>query len=369
MIGFLDILRSTIDQRMPLRLTASKPRVKSADLRNVYVRTLKDGSYLVTLRYKTKDEAKSVDGEGLLTLVKEYLERDLLLADLLLEEETISLLQSKKGAVKVLRRKTSNDVAPRDHDRQKERLIPADTAFLHKLGIASADGKIYDKAQDKFRQINKYAEIVSGLFDGQEIDKIYDMGSGKGYLTFALATVLGRGVSITGVELRADLVDKCNKVAYTTGYDHVQFVEGSIDSYAVARADAVIALHACDVATDMAIAAGVKAGARWIIVSPCCHKQIRRAMTKTDSPSSPILTHGIHLERMAELITDTIRALLLESRGYRTKIFEFIASDHTGKNLMITATYTGKPDLNALSQVAALKREYGISEHYLEGLL
>jgi hypothetical protein len=177
---------------------------------------------------------------------------------------------------------------------------------------------------------------------------------------------------ITGIELRPALVDFCNKTAEQVGFQNLNFIAQDIATYHPDRLDMLIALHACDTATDLALAVGIREKARIIVVAPCCHKQIRREM-KAKNELAPLLQHGILEERQAEIVTDGIRALLLEANGYHTKVFEFISTEHTAKNVMITATMDGRR-LNqrrteALAQVAALKTSFGIGEHWLEKLL
>ncbi len=258
------------------------------------------------------------------------------------------------------------------HDREKKRLV-AIKPYLHDLGITDTGGNVLKSAQDKYRQIDKYVEILSGLI--KKPAKIVDMGSGKGYLTFALYDYLnsqGFAASVTGVEYRQDMVDLCTKIAGTAGFEGLSFAQGSIDSYDAGDADILIALHACNTATDDAIAKGIKAGAELIVVAPCCHKQIRREMeaAKKHSELDFLLRHGIFMERQAEMVTDGLRALILEYFGYSVKVFEFIGGEHTPKNVLIVATKTGKGRNEALlPKIAETKAAFGISHHHLEQAL
>jgi hypothetical protein len=163
-------------------------------------------------------------------------------------------------------------------------------------------------------------------------------------------------------------VEFCNAAARRAKFDSLRFEAGSIHGWRPSRLDMLIALHACDTATDEALATGIRAGASVIVVAPCCHKQVRKSMFPHNE-LSPLLQHGILAERQAELLTDGIRALLLESRGYRTSVFEFISTEHTAKNLMITAVKQGHPSAKALEQVAAIKESFGIRVHALEEML
>jgi len=217
-------------------------------------------------------------------------------------------------------------------------------------------------------------ELLSNLIKGDTaISSILDMGSGKGYLTFSLHDYLSKQlnteINTKGIEIREDLVQKCNAIARKHQMKGLSFQLGNIEDFEVKKAHVVIALHACDIATDMAIAKGIKAQAKYIVVAPCCHKQIRKAMQKSDSKLNPLLKYGILKERQAEMITDTIRSLLLESQGYEVNVFEFISSEHTGKNIMLTAKKINRNDGSALEKVKDLKNEFGIDHHYLEKLL
>ncbi|MEZ4891850.1 MAG: SAM-dependent methyltransferase [Saprospiraceae bacterium] len=243
----------------------------------------------------------------------------------------------------------------------------------------NSKGEVLAKSQDKWRQINKYLEIIQNLNAQTPLPKepiIADMGSGKGYLTFALYDYLfnqlGLKPQITGIELRKELVKTCNKAAENSGFDGLHFEALNISDYHPPRLDMLIALHACDIATDMALAGGIFANANMIIAAPCCHKQIRKEMS-TQNELAPVLRHGILEERQAELITDGIRALLLESEGYQTKVFEFVSTEHTAKNVMITAVKSGKAAdkrrQKSLEQIQGIKSGFGIKEHYLENLL
>ncbi|MCD8539235.1 MAG: SAM-dependent methyltransferase [Leadbetterella sp.] len=209
---------------------------------------------------------------------------------------------------------------------------------------------------------------------GPEVS-VLDMGSGKGYLTFAIYDFLrklkGEGARVTGVEFRQDMTDLCNSLAEKAGFSGLDFVQGTIAGHDFSESDVVIALHACDTATDEALYKGIRAGAKVIMVSPCCHKQVRRAM-KPQGLAAAFTRYGIMKERTAEMLTDLIRASILEIYGYETRVFEFVNSDHTPKNLMITAIK--KRESRALQpeswqEVEDLKTGYGLEYHHLQRML
>jgi SAM-dependent methyltransferase len=385
---FLRAFQSAIQSGQFLKCTLGKPRPGSAgDLKNVYFRTvlLKKGPHIAAnFRYQTRDEVKNYSPEVAVSVLRELLGTVLLNADLFTTTSDYTLQTSSGGKMLLLQKKPSQtDTATLDHNREKRRLIQPTAPWLHALGITNSRGEVLANAQDKWRQINKYLEIIQSLLEETPLPKdphIADMGSGKGYLTFALydflTNVLGLSPLVTGIELRANLVELCRKTAQESNFEGLHFITQNINDYQPERLDMLIALHACDTATDMALACGVRKQAKIIVAAPCCHKQIRKEMT-AQNELAPVLRHGILAERQAEILTDGIRALLLEAEGYQTKVFEFISSEHTAKNVMITAILPehDRKDARqlrrkkALDQIAALKSGFGIKEHCLEELL
>lgn len=378
--AFLQELRDSLSDGTFVKLTLSKPGGKEEPIKNVYARLIElSGEEVLsfTLRYTTKDETKNHPIPEAISIIDIWLGNDFLNADLFTTQADISLQYNRKRKARLFRRKATHSSQPAaTHNKQKQYFIEAsDNSYLHAMGITSANGKVKADGQRKFRQINKYIEIVDSLLEQHgrfpQQPHIVDMGSGKGYLTFALYDHLvnNRGMqpTITGVELREGLVDFCNGLAPKAGFPGLQFIAQDIFAYQPARIDMLIALHACDIATDIAIAKGVKAGAEIIIVAPCCHKQVRKAMQPTVA-LQPILRHGILQERQAELVTDGLRALLMEDRGYETKVFEFVSTAHTPKNLMIVGI-KGRRNPKAGREIARVKSDFGVAEHYLERLL
>ncbi|NOT46522.1 MAG: SAM-dependent methyltransferase [Acidobacteria bacterium] len=281
------------------------------------------------------------------------------------------------------------------HDRAKRSFVDPNAFYLKALGIATDKGEIKPSQRDKWRQINKFIEILAGLIEQSELKdkkalKIVDMGSGKGYLTFAAFDYLqkpareqGRNMNVeseqqpvrpriqmTGVEQRPELIALCNDIAKAGNFDGLKFVHGTIADFDPGEIDILIALHACDTATDDALYKGIVANASIIIAAPCCHKEIRKQI-KPPEMLAGILKHGIMLERTAETITDGLRSLLLEREGYKTKLFEFIATEHTPKNNMLVATLqTRHSNVDKIDmQIAEVKNIFGIARQYLEELL
>ena len=273
------------------------------------------------------------------------------------------------------------------HDRIRERRLPLELPFLVELGITDVEHRLVPAMARKWRQIDKFLEVLDSALDAlpapadpttgmtQRPLRVVDFGAGKGYLTFAVHEHLRRrfGVApeVTGVELRRELVNFGNAVAQRCGVDGLRFVEGDLRSHVPERVDVMIALHACDTATDHAIDLGLAAGAGVLVCSPCCHKELRPQMTRPAALAG-VLRHGVHLGQEAEMVTDSLRALLLEASGYDARVFEFVALEHTRKNKMILATRrdgrSGEPE-RALAQVKDVKDFYGIREQCLEMLL
>lgn len=377
---FLGHLSQALNSQQLSKLTLSKNRSAQSDLKNVYARLvlIKEEPHLsCTLRFATRDETKNFHLTQATDAINKWLTEDFRQAELFTVSEQTSLMISKKG--KGLLR--SRAIATREpvslkHNQQKQRpLTERSRPYLTSLGIAGHDGQILQNGRRKFRQINKYIELISHLLREQPLAKdarIVDMGSGKGYLTFGLYDYLVNEtqlpIKMTGVELRPDLVKICNTIAEQNKFQGLEFIAGDIHQYEPdGGIDMLIALHACDTATDEAIAKGIRAQAELIIVAPCCHKQVRKAM-QPPVALQPMLQYGILLERQAEMLTDAIRSLLLEANGYKTKVFEFIGTEHTPKNVMITAIKS-QPRPEALEEIEHLKSQFGIERHHLEDLL
>jgi hypothetical protein len=356
---------------------------KGADehLQKILVRLIKTkkGTRLsFQFRYTTRDIVKNYDFDEGVALIDEFLENGFVSAHLFTTSNDHQLSIGKKSKSRLNTGKpTFTGLPDAAHDRQKKAFIDPASFYLKALGITTDDGVVRDKQQDKWRQINKFVETLSSLFDNSPVSdeqeiKIVDMGSGKGYLTFAaydyFTTVRGIKADITGVEARPELVDLCNDIARASEFTALKFVTGTIADLEVAGADILIALHACDTATDDAIYKGIEAGAGLIMAAPCCHKEVRPQI-KPPEMFAGLLSHGIMLERTAETITDGLRALLMERSGYSTKVFEFISTEHTPKNNMIVGTKTGKGSGDAEGQIKAIKDFYGINEQRLEKLL
>ncbi|MFZ1705663.1 MAG: SAM-dependent methyltransferase [Saprospiraceae bacterium] len=364
--------------KVPFKLIFSKRKRNTFPVSVIHVQPViiqNDIQLKCVLRYDTKDETINELWPDFSKKMTAWLHEDFFNVDVLFPEESYHLLQNKKGYLTILHKNIKN-ILPNNfaHDREKKNYIQSDAIYFKELGLISGNGLVFSKGQKKYNQVNKYIEVLSHLLKDEKPSgkfTIADMGSGKAYLTFALydylTLQLGWDVTIKGYENRPDLVSKCNQIADKMGWDNLRFFNHSIHEAPKEKTDMVIALHACDIATDMAISFGVECKAKYIVLAPCCQKQIRQNI-KINNVLSPILTHGILLERQAEILTDGMRALLLQYKGYQTKVFEFISLEHTSKNVMITAS-KGNANIDALEQFNRIKKDFGITYHYLEKLL
>ncbi|MCB0402489.1 MAG: SAM-dependent methyltransferase [Flavobacteriales bacterium] len=376
---FLKQLSDSFTNGSFVKVTLSKPAYKSDGLLNVYVRPIElqgTAQLSFTYHFQSKDEVKNYGLKSAQEELNKQLHAKFRHAVLMTTEADWSLQLTKKGKASIKKLQPSIQEVPSvQHDKPKTKKA-AGGKYLQLLGVCDEQGKVIPKMADKYKQINNYLEIFEGLLKNAKLPKqpkVVDMGSGKGYLTFALydylVNQLGLEATITGIELRKELVDFCNKTAKACGFENLHFIALPIDEYAE-KVDVLIALHACDTATDDAIYKGLAAHAQLIVTAPCCHKQVRKQL-KGIEQQSPILKYGIYKERQYEMLTDTIRALLMEKEGYNTNIFEFISNEHTRKNVMLVGVKSNKkPDTDALNQkLKDLKSEFGVEEQYLEQLI
>lgn len=381
---FLKFFTDSLKLGSFVKLTLGKYRGLEKDLKNIYIRLveIKNSQELsFVYRYKTRDIVKNylmIDG---INSVFDFLGTGFHSANLFTTEQDIQIEYSKKlKSLITYSKPVFTEQPPLTHDKKKQHIIGVqDNLYLCKLGVTNERGEVREKQGDKFRQINKFIEIVSSVFKSSQIVEkkdisIIDMGSGKGYLTFALYdyfnNILKSKVIMTGVENREDLVEIDNNIAKELKFNNLHFVKGLIQDYEMGKEDIVVALHACNTATDDAIYKGIVAEASIIICSPCCHKQLRPQIVSSVELAG-VLDHGILLERQAVIITDGLRALLLELCGYKTKVFEFISTEHTDKNIMIVGVkHEGKIDKDSIfKKIEGIKRLFGIKEHHLENLL
>lgn len=388
---FFTLVKETFRTNTFQRLVLSKYHGEQIDLERITIRavTIKSELLLSFLyQYKTNHVTKNLTLSDTISFLEKSLGAEFNNAHLLSDEWEVQLSFSKKGKILLNKHRNKNNSptgeTPTDkehlaHNKEKHRFVEQSRPYLRELGITDTNGQIIPAMSRKWKQINKFIEVLSraientGLTQNEQVH-IADFGSGKAYLTFAvhdyLSAQLGVKTQVTGVELRQNLVDLCNQTASKLCLNGIQFEQGDVKHFAAKNINVMIALHACDTATDYAIHMGIRTDAEIIMCSPCCHKQIRPQL-KSPALLAPVLQHGIHLGQEAEMITDGLRALLLEANGYDTQVFEFISLEHTSKNKMILAQKRKVPRDNSviLQQIAAIKSFYGIEEHCLEQLL
>ncbi|MEX5341751.1 SAM-dependent methyltransferase [Pseudomonas sp. I2] len=382
---FLSLLADALDDGTLARLVLARHVGDDPTLQRIIAKpVVVKGQPCLSLvyRHQTRDITRNLPLEQAKALVAELLPQSFRNAHLFTREGEVQLGFSKKGKPQLLHHGTQ---PPREaqpaagHDREKKRYLALSRPFLRDLGVTDAQGALIPSMSRKWKQINKFIEVFdhalasAPLAAGQPL-RVADFGSGKGYLTFAmhdyLRNSLARDAQVTGVELRQDMVDLCNAAAARLQHPGLEFQCGDVRSVVPEAIEVMIALHACDIATDYAIHTGIRCKAAIIMCSPCCHKQIRPQL---HSPGllQPMLQYGLHLGQQAEMLTDSLRALYLEACGYETKVFEFISLEHTNKNKMILAVKRRQAADNTalLEKIGQLKAFYGIKEHCLETLL
>jgi hypothetical protein len=373
---FFTLLRDAVHQGTLVKLTLGKYRGQDLTLKNIFVRPviLKAGPQLSFLfRYTNRDTTKNHSPGEALELLENLIGPEFLDAHLFTPVQTAQLACEPKGTdrISIKTAASAPQPVPVAHDRSREYLIPTSTPWLRALGLVNEQGRPREGMAPKFRQINKFVELLSHLvgecsaLPATRPLQVVDMGSGKGYLTFAVSAFFGERAKVLGIEARPELAEAGNTLARREGITALRFEPGTIGDTKLDSVDVLIALHACDTATDDALAKGIAASAQLLVVSPCCQKELRPQLT-----APPVLTgalaHGIFQERQAEFVTDALRAALLEWAGYRTKVFEFVSTEHTAKNLMISAVKVrGRGDAEALYPIRELARFYGIRSQRL----
>ena len=358
----LQELRSLITDTL-LEVTISNPG-KNEKLTKIKIRPMEiKGKVQYQIEEFTKTQAfhKNVTLSELQELFPAYFDNRFRQAQLHLQSADVQVLVSKKGAVSILRKKTKGEVLPKmplSHNRTKNYILNDGTAvpFLVELGVMTKDGAVTKAKYDKFRQINRFLEFVQDILPALPKDRtitILDFGCGKSYLTFAIYHFLkvlhGRDVRIIGLDLKKDVIANCNRLAEKLGYTELTFLHGDIADYeGMNQVDMVVTLHACDTATDFALAKAIGWDASVILSVPCCQHELNKQIKNEDL--APLLKYGLIKERTAALFTDAIRGNLLEAAGYQTQILEFIDMEHTPKNILLRAVRKQKPNDEKLQE-------------------
>ena len=340
--------------------------VLSGRRRNMHTTTQRIDIRPVVIRDLLHFQVSTSDGKAVTT--KNYLPQDFPISEflnagysnVLIEtlDETFSLQISKKDEP-VISVKAGNAEIDLSHDRKKNRLLDPSDSFLREVGISDASGKVKASKMDKYMQVEEFLRlltptlnqaIAAGHLETPSSKKpltIVDLGCGHAYLTFAAHQFLqaaGMSIKVVGIDVREASRDRNNEIAKKLGISEtIEFLAEEISGTSLTQADVAIALHACDTATDDAIAWAVRSDARLLMIAPCCHHDIQSQLSDSPEPWSLITKYGIMRERLADLLTDALRMQILKSRGYRVEAIEFVGGEHTPRNLMIRAVKTGAP--------------------------
>jgi SAM-dependent methyltransferase len=365
MEALTELLARVVAQEAWTQAVLSQPRVKggaSADKVKVKPVLLKNGlHYQFTSYVGTKVLHENVTPELAAAHTEELIRTQFKQTLLQTSDADYHILVNKKGHVNILTKQATKTKAELSHNRKKQYLLEEGTAvpFLVELGVMNAQGKVLAAKFDKFRQINRFLEMVDDVASHLPHDRtvrIVDFGCGKSYLTFALYHYLKEmrklDLQVVGLDLKEDVIQHCNALSQNLGYDQLRFIVGDISRYdELDQVDMVVTLHACDTATDAALEKAVRWDAGIILSVPCCQHELFGQVN--NAALLPLLKHGILKERFASLVTDAARAQLLELVGYRTQVLEFIDMEHTPKNLLIRAVKEPHSDAAANNKIVA----------------
>ncbi|MBR5230371.1 MAG: SAM-dependent methyltransferase [Firmicutes bacterium] len=372
---FTEIFAENAEKKL-IKMVFGNKRRKSLEYNKVMIRPVEIGGkllYQAEYTYDKKVTHSNMDAEAAAMLSVGLVSEDFKQVNIFLDGEEIQVLASKAVKPHVQRKGASAHAPakPKDlaHNKTKKYVIPdgIPCPFLVELGVMDAGGKVIPRHYSKFRQINRYLEIVEDVFPHLPEDRtlrIIDFGCGKAYLTFALYHYLkvlkGRDVEIIGLDLKTDVIRFCNDVAHRLGYDELKFLMGDIADYTNDHADMVVTLHACDTATDYALINSVAWNTKVILSVPCCQHELFNQI-KSDV-HQPMLKHGILKDRLTEYLTDGLRGLKLEARGYDVAMIEFTSLEHTARNIMIKAVKRKAP--NKYKEAAAQQQYEALRDFY-----
>ncbi len=331
-------------------------------------------NYQLTYFYEKKVYHENLKEGELLKRIEKLLE-DFRQFMIYTSQADLQVLISKRGKVKIIEHKASREKVDLNHDRKKQYILNEgeDIDFLKRLGVMNKNGKVLAKSYDKFRQINRFLELIEdGLenLDQSKTINIVDFGCGKSYLTFALyyylVDIRGLDINIVGLDLKEDVINFCNQVAEDLDYENLSFKHGDIVNYEGSKnIDMVVTLHACDIATDAALVKAVNWQAKLIYSVPCCQHEFYNKIENLTL--NPMLKHGIIRENLASLVTDSLRGNILEILGYNVQLVEFIDMEHTPKNILIRAYKDDRVDKEAAkSEYLDFKKIWGLEDIFIE---
>jgi SAM-dependent methyltransferase len=364
-----EIIKSKKIEKIILASPVSKIGIKKKEIKPLIIKEIVN--YQLSFIKENKAIHKNYNESEILKIFQEEIE-NFKQINIFTDIEEIQILRSGKGSEKILRRAIAKkEIVIKEHNKKKEYLIEDGEKcdFLIHLGVMDKDGKVNSKKYDKFRQINRYLEFIKDVITELPSNrrlKIVDFGSGKAYLTFALyyylVTIMKKDVEIYGVDIKKDVIEFCNKTANELNYINLKFVYGDIKSFdTLNNADFVVTLHACDTATDDAIVQAVKWNAKVIMCVPCCQHEF---FNKIENKSmNSILKHGILKEKIASIITDSLRGNVLEIMGYKVQLIEFIDMEHTPKNILIRAIRKKDRNYKEVAEYVEFKKIWNITPY------
>lgn len=367
-------LKKINDENTLISMVISKQRRKSHAILKINVRPVLINSkvmYQAEYHYSNKVTHYNFEKNEFVDFVISEVKNNFKQVNIFTTENDIQILANKIEKAKINTKPPTQKAKDINHNKNKNYLIPDNTPcdFLIKLGVMDENDKVYQKHYSKFRQINRYLEIVSDCLPYLNKDKIkiIDFGCDKSYLTFALyyyfKKQLGIPVDITGLDLKENVIELCNNIARELNYEGLDFKLGDIADYKDTQCDMVVTLHACDTATDYALINAVSWNTKIILSVPCCQHELFKQI---DNPvENSMFKHGIIKDKFTELLTDGLRGLKLESKGYDVSMIEFTSLEHTSKNILIKAVLDEKASeqskKNALNQYEALKKQYNVT--------
>mgnify|MGYP000944181485 CR=1 FL=1 len=378
----IEILRYSLENETLIKLSFGSLRKKSNLFKKTIVRPLLlqgELCYQIEYHFTNKVTHSNLKKEECLPLFEELIYDTYKQINLFCVDADYQILVSNTDKPKIIKKSATKTMPQLAHNKEKKYILPDGTPFdfLIRLGVMDNSGKVFQKHYAKFRQINRFLEIVSDVLPflpektlpdnkkSQEPLRIIDFGCGKAYLTFALyhylKLILSKNVSIIGLDLKTDVIDFCNMIA-DLKYEELQFLEGDIAEYsekANIDIDMVVTLHACDTATDYALIKAVNWGASVILSVPCCQHELFSQIS--NDLHKPILKHGILNERFCAVLTDGLRGLKLEEQGYEVSMVEFASLEHTSKNIMIRAVKTGRKSAAAGEKYRRLKEYWHVN--------
>lgn len=375
-----ELVKEVLHNKNLISSTLSNVRTKkNEDFYKVTIRPilLKDKLfYQFEYHFKKKVAHENLDEAKAVEKINELFKEKFRQGQLYTAQGDYQVLISKKYKTKILKKPPTKTKAELSHNRKKQYIIPENipNSFLIRLGVTNEKGKILSQKYDKFRQINRFLEMVEDIvpyLEDRETINIIDFGSGKSYLTFALYHYLKEirklKVKIIGLDLKKEVIDHCNEIAKDLEYEDLRFLTGNIEEYTGSdKIDMVVSLHACDTATDAALAKAIEWNAKIILSVPCCQHELLSQLN--NEIMLPMERHGIIKERLSAMVTDAIRANILEIMGYSTQVIEFIDMEHTAKNLLIRAVNTETVRKGAAEEYTKFKNFWNV-DPYLEKIL